>query len=1305
MSEFPSTERPFEIVRDLIRITTDRARAEVEIESGFEARDGAIESGFSKTLEKLTNTYESESGSVERKYEKVKRTERDRYQHDHEATQAEYFETHERVKSRFEAEKESAKRDVEESRWEANTIFEAGVTGFKQERREAERRGVEAQRRSGELRREATEFLRNCRFEELLEQPKSDDPPDDEEPSARLEESFERAEGELIALKSLLGPKLLGRRRLLVIQAGVWLVTLAGSVPLAHFFRHWILGLIVGIPIAWGLSAVVTALLRRRVRGMVDAAFAPLSRTIREIELWGRRCVASVNAQSGKRREAARNQRRKDLEKVESDHRQTKSRLKRLRDAALHSADEKYPALLRDITTRRDEAMQAADEKYPKAREDSRVRYEAQSSEVHQDRHDRSRENRARYEQEWRTGVRAWESGLEKLRADLRTLELADRDLFPAWDDSHWSDWPVAEVTPPAIRFGSVTIDVGRLEHGKPKSERLRPVDPSCFSLPALVGFPEDFSLLYKAAGEGRGQAESSLQTVMLRLLTTVPAGKLRFTIIDPVGLGQSFAAFMHLADYDELLVNSRIWTEPGQIDQRLADLTAHMENVIQKYLRNEFATIEEYNAQAGEIAEPFRILVVANFPANFNEGSARRLVSIAKSGARCGVHTLVSVDAGLPLPHGFDLDELRGAGALLEWRDDRFVWPDTDFSQWPLRLDEPPPAEFVTRVLKTVGERALQAGRVEVPFAAIAPAVDQWWTRDSRDGVVVPLGPSGATKLQNLRLGQGTSQHVLIAGKTGSGKSSLLHALITNAALLFAPDELELYLVDFKKGVEFKTYAAYGLPHARVVAVESEREFGLSVMQRLDREMTERGDRFRELGVQDLRSFRDAQDAKPLPRILFIVDEFQELFTEDDKIAQEASLLLDRLVRQGRAFGIHVLLGSQTLGGAYSLARSTIGQMAVRIALQCGDADARLILAEENSAARLLHRPGEAIYNDANGMVEGNNPFQVAWLPDHEREHYLEQIRALARERNFEPTCKQIVFEGNKAADVARNEHLERMLCATAPTDSRAWRVWLGEAVAIKDPTDAVFRPQSGGNLIFIGQQGDLALAMMATALVSLAAQVPIGAGSTKPRFYLLDGSTTDAPSHGYLARFEHVLPHPVRSVALRDVPEAIAELAEEVERRSVDVEAEVSPLYLFVYDLQRFRALRKDDEEFGFSRGGEKPNPAKQFASILKEGPAVGVFTLVWCDTANTLSRTFDRQTIREFENRILFQMSAGDSSNLIDSPAANKLGIHRALLYSEDQGRIEKFLPYGLPDTQWLEHVREALGNRARASQETV
>ena len=77
-------------------------------------------------------------------------------------------------------------------------------------------------------------------------------------------------------------------------------------------------------------------------------------------------------------------------------------------------------------------------------------------------------------------------------------------------------------------------------------------------------------------------------------------------------------------------------------------------------------------------------------------------------------------------------------------------------------------------------------------------------------------------------------------------------------------------------------------------------------------------------------------------------------------------------------------------------------------------------------------------------------------------------------------------------------------------------------------------------------------------------------------------------------------------------------------------------------------------------------------------------------------TVERTLDRQTIREFDNRVLFQMSASDSSNLIDSPVGNKLGLHRALFYSEERGELEKFRPYAPVDAKWLEHISNMLKN---------
>ena len=229
-----------------------------------------------------------------------------------------------------------------------------------------------------------------------------------------------------------------------------------------------------------------------------------------------------------------------------------------------------------------------------------------------------------------------------------------------------------------------------------------------------------------------------------------------------------------------------------------------------------------------------------------------------------------------------------------------------------------------------------------------------------------------------------------LIAGRTGSGKSTLMHALITNLALNYSPDEIDLYLIDFKKGVEFKVYASYELPHASVVAIESEREFGISVLERLDAELRLRADRFREAGVQDVSGYRNVPGTPPLPRILLIVDEFQEFFAEEDKLAQEAASVArppgspgsgvrrprhPGLAEPGR--GLHA--GPQHAGPDGRSDRASVQRK--RRPSDPG---------ENNIAPRMLSRPGEAIYNDANGAPEGNHFFQVVWLSDERREAYL---------------------------------------------------------------------------------------------------------------------------------------------------------------------------------------------------------------------------------------------------------------------------------------------------------------------------
>ena len=902
----------------------------------------------------------------------------------------------------------------------------------------------------------------------------------------------------------------------------------------------------------------------------------------------------------------------------------------------------------------------------------------------------------------WQTIEDAWHGELAPIYNAVRTAMASGDALSPEWRPELWQDWHPPETFPHAVKFGDLDVDVGTLCKVRPRDARLSFPDLIRFSLPLLLTFPAPGSILFETWDSGRDEAVAALNSLILRLLLSTPPGKLSFTIFDPVGLGQSFAGLMHLADHEETLVNGRIWTQPRQIEQRLSDLNEHMEKVIQMYLRNEYETLAEYNEKAGDIAEKYHFLVMADFPANLSEVAAARLLSIAASGARCGIYTLVHCDHRRAKQHGLVLEELRKGSLCARCKGTDFVLEGRRVEGARVVLESPPAPELATSLLHRIGRAHRNAERVEVPFSRVAPEDQAVWTGETSAGLRVPIGRTGATRLQYFALGEGTRQHALIAGKTGSGKSTLFHVLITNLSLWCSPSQVEFYLVDFKKGVEFKCYAAKRLPHARVVAIESDREFGLSVLRRVDQELKERGEKFRKAGVQDIAGYNGSGCAEPLPRTLVIVDEFQEFFVEDDRIAQNAALLLDRLVRQGRAFGIHVLLGSQTLGGAYTVSRTTLGQMVVRIALQCSEADSYLIMDDGNPAPRLLSRPGEAVYNDAAGVVEGNSPFQVVWLPEDERDACLDKIREQASRAAAMPP-PGIVFEGNAPANVRENPLLCDLLAADAIEPAGAACAWLGAPNSIKGPTEVAFPAQSGSNLLVVGQQEEAALAMLSVVMVSLASQHPVG----DARFFVLDGTPAGSPFRRLVETVVAALPHPVTVANPRTAAGILDGLVGDLDSVADEEGAGSTPAtYLFVLPVQRFKKLRYDDSlDFSYGASDDTPSPASQFDRIIREGAAERFHVIACCDTYNSVSRFLSRKALSEFGMRVLFQMSAGDSASLIDGPNAGTLGMHRALLYSEQEGVLETFRPYAVPDREWFEETRGQLARLAGSAEPDV
>jgi len=1198
-----------------------------------------------------------------------------------------------RIRRKAHENERKAKEALEEAIWLAETVYEANE---KRPAREFEERAVEIDEDVTRLEELESRMLRETRrYKQPVPAAAELDAADlrDVESKPQVVMKLELGAGaqSADAFRRLAVPRLF-RGPIMVLPlaaffgAGVGIAAATGATGRGPLVEGGLYGLLAFVP--------VLAILYVVARRTVVRAWRPFARS-----------AALVR----KATERSRTEAREEMTRLEA-------RLVATRDREIAEAEAKYQPIISENLAKARERIAELERRVPIQKSEADAQLDATTTAAESDadameteavethagalaaEHDRHRAAvvalKTTAATRWATLERRWFEGLDRSTARLTEIHEDLDARFPDFANPAWKTWSPPAVAPPAIDLGRLRFDRTAVEGGTPSDPRLATDHPTTFDLPAMISLPSRASLQIDVDPDHRTEGLELLRATMLRILATVPPGKARFTILDPVGLGQNFAGFMHLEDELPGLVGERIWTEPRQIEQKLTDITEHMETVIQKYLRNEFESIDAYNLAAGEIAEPYRFLVIADFPANFNDESARRLASILQSGPRCGVFTLILRDRRGEVPEKFDVADIDREAVTIRSTRNGMRFEAEGLEDLEFEPATGPPDDLLIEMAHRVGRAALDAGKVEVPFETIAPPREKFWTGSTEKKVSVALGRAGATRLQTIELGVGTAQHALVAGKTGSGKSTLLHAFITNLACWYSPDEVEFYLVDFKKGVEFKTYATHKLPHARAVAVESDREFGLSVLQGLDHELKERGEAYRAEGVQDLAGWRAKRPDVPMPRVLLVIDEFQELFVDDDRVSQESGTLLDRLVRQGRAFGMHVLLGSQTLGGAFSLHRSTMGQMGVRIALQCNEQDSMMILSDDNVAARLLARPGEAIYNDQGGLVDGNSPFQVCWLPDEVREGYLEQVARLAEDRPADTRRPCIVFEGNAPASLPANAPL-RAAIETVP-ESRPGTIplWLGDAVAIKDPTAGLLRRQSGSNVVLVGQQDESAAAISAAALVSAAAAHRTDDFSA----VVLDGTAADDPNAGYLEMVAGHLPHEVRVPGFRDSSDAVLELGGELARRIEADQTDAPPILLLVHGLQRFRSLRRAEDDFGFSMDDDAPpTPDKVFGSLLKDGPEHGIFVFAWADTVATLERCVDRQAMRGFDQRAMFQVGSADSSTLIDSPAASNLGGNRGLLFSEEKGTIEKFRPWGLPSEAFIAAAGRAMAKR--------
>lgn len=871
--------------------------------------------------------------------------------------------------------------------------------------------------------------------------------------------------------------------------------------------------------------------------------------------------------------------------------------------------------------------------------------------------------------------------------------------LAAPWSSFLWTDFD------PSLSRRSSSSEAPHHVPGGVRVGTLQTPNVDIGAVPALAPLTGQGHLFIVSNSAAKNQALDLLQSIVTRAAVTFPALSARFVFIDPLGLGSNFP-FKRLP---ETIAGNTVYSEPDEIRAQMREMTEHLRRVQIKYLAREYDTIERYNEDAEEVVEPYRFMAIADFPAKFETETATRLLSIAEKGVTTGVYLLMHINNDSALPRDFALENLLRTGTVIKANDEGFTMPLGGRQVTPAGVAEGPRYFFVpdglpdkdlfNELMDKVSEEARHGGFVGIPFTKIAVPHSQWWTGDSRKAVDVPIGRTGARDLLHFWLGSKdgrNSSHALVGGRTGSGKSTLFHVLVASLATTYSPDEIELYLVDFKEGVEFKPYADHLLPHARVVAIESEREFGLSVLKDLQAELEARGQLFKEISAPDLTAYRERTGNK-LPRLVLVIDEFQVLLAEQDNITRQASGILEDLARRGRVFGIHLILGSQSFRGV-DISQAALGQFATRVVLQSPEAEVASMLSPDNvEAANLLERPGELIFNDDGGRRDRNQPGQVALLREESLDGLLGEVTSLAARRDYRRTQPPIVFRGNQPSRVEDNIQLQMLYDLSdwpAVTEVkemfglREWigaerpaLGWLGEAIEIGPHTAATFRRRSRANLLLVGDEEETIFGMLSSVFLSLAAFYrPNDLQMRIIDLSLKDENWSDA-CELFAEQFDF---HNVIVRERRGGPQVLDQVAQVVAQRVEQYHAghdELGPsLYFFVAGAHRMPQLRPVPGSYGRDDPSEA---ATKLIEIAQRGPEVGVYTVAWYDNVKSFENGLGRPVLGHFDRRVALPMSSDDSQYLLRDPAAGRLQPYRALLTDEEQSQpLAKFKPYALP-----------------------
>lgn len=768
-------------------------------------------------------------------------------------------------------------------------------------------------------------------------------------------------------------------------------------------------------------------------------------------------------------------------------------------------------------------------------------------------------------------------------------------------------------------------------------------------------------------SNKSANKAEARLNQLVVDMLLSLPSRSINIHFVDLTFSAQASFLTRNLDEkiYGKLISSSNDWNH----------LKDSLREKMAKALE-EYGDVAKYNDSKNRVVVPYDVVVINDYQKCVNEMSD--LDALFENGHKGGIYFI--------LMNNLDFKSDRDIDSLMALKDFYQVLEAENFGNYSKNavirctpiLDNPILAKACFNYINESAELP-QVAVTSVDYDKILSKGFE--TIDK--AMVIPVGSSENGELVDFTIDTVSHIHCFIIGQSGTGKSVFLHDVIIGAMAKYSPDELELYLMDFKiGGVEFNRYR--NEKHVKALLVDnSDIQITLEILRDISNKMRERGKQLRASGVSNIVEYNQVNPTKKMPRIVFIADECHVMFptmnSKDTKLYREISEILQKIAKEGRSQGVHLVLATQTIAQA-EISSEILNNISDFYLLKCSPSDSeRLVRGSVDTTSGL--KTGQVLHHD----IDHDVVFKSTYLPTSQTLEIIKKINDKTKASKNE----QFYFVGSQIFEI--DDEVKNLL--TEKGDAIAF----GRSIDTKmEPVVIPLRNEYADNVMLFGINDEEQVSRTTMASIK---SLRISNKNIKIKVInclSAEQRNTTKMLNDWENEGEIELLNP------QNCGGELVNIANSIMERTAE------PTVLYILGQERFRELRMDMEiaftkptvaadDFGFDSsmftagdsGSMNFNSyQKAIEYILKNGAEVGVHVILQIDKPKQLLFS-DYMSAKDFFNMFHHLIMLKSDEN-----AVNSLGMSddlklenlssdierlRAIYYNETNNSYTLFTPF--------------------------